>query len=287
MVKLYTQADIKEIMGRRKKTEVEKKKKPVNSEVRTLKTKATKKVVKDENYHITLSDDNVIDTVQHTTINFKHDFSRDLSKCNIKELFFALDDKHAIVRVDAAKRLHVLVSDDPVSYKKYIPNFIKALDNFEAQTRWEVLECLMCLVKVDPKSCSEAIEGAQRAMFEELNHVLTLNAYKFLAMLGASSVSNSKKVWPFIKDAITLFDGDLDYDKILLHTCLFAGGNISAPIKKELAEIVRFDAENTEGVIGYRAKCVLEFLKGKNRNLKNKVKAGTSKRKKDKSSKKE
>lgn len=119
---------------------------------------------------------------------------RDYTKLEGEELVKLMSGPSPVVRKNAAKALLLKVKESPDFYLKYIPDIIDALDRPEAQTRWECLDCLTILVSFDAKSCKDAIEGAEQALFDDKTSLIRENAVRFLSRYGAGSKQRSKEV---------------------------------------------------------------------------------------------
>ena len=147
----------------------------------------------------------------------------------------------------AARVLALVAQRDPEMLAPYIGDMIDALEVSEAQTRWEVLDALTCLVESHGKEVGAAYEGAETALFDELSSTLRFSAFRFLCSWGATDRGRSKKVWPLIDEAIQCYHGDLEYHDMLVCLHEFAQGKIEGGVAGELAARLKFDAENGKG----------------------------------------
>ena len=147
----------------------------------------------------------------------------------------------------AARVVALLAAQDAELLAPHIDALIDALYRPEAQTRWEVLDALTCLVPEHAKEVGAAFEGAEAALFDELSSTLRFSAFNLLATWGASERGRSKKVWPILDEAIQCYHGDLEYRDMLacLHT--FAEGKIAGEVAEELAGRLQFDAQSGKG----------------------------------------
>lgn len=147
----------------------------------------------------------------------------------------------------AARVVALLAAQDAELLAPHIDALIDALYRPEAQTRWEVLDALTCLVPEHAKEVGAAFEGAEAALFDELSSTLRFSAFNLLVTWGASERSRSKKVWPILDEAIQCYHGDLEYRDMLacLHT--FAEGKIAGEVAEELAGRLQFDAQSGKG----------------------------------------
>lgn len=161
----------------------------------------------------------------------------------------------------AARVVSLLGSQDPELLAPHIDALIDALYRPEAQTRWEVLDALTCLVPTHAKEVGGAFEGAEAALFDELSSTLRFSAFNLLATWGASERGRSKKVWPILDEAIQCYHGDLEYRDILACLMTFAEGKIAGEVAEELAGRLQFDAQNGKGAsIKARSAEIYDFL---------------------------
>ena len=63
--------------------------------------------------------------------------------------------------------LNQIAQVEPGVLAPRISDFVAALDNREAQTRWECLDALSALVPFDSRACDKAVNGAEVALFDE------------------------------------------------------------------------------------------------------------------------
>ena len=161
-----------------------------------------------------------------------------------------IDDLSARSRRKRQLAAHVvllLAEREPELLGDFIPELVEALENPEAQTRWEVLDALTLLVPEHAKEVGAAFDGAEGALFDELSSTLHLSAFRFLTTWGATERGRSKKVWPIVDEAIQCYHGDLEYREMLLCLHDFAQGKIEGGVAGELAGRLQFDAENGKG----------------------------------------
>ncbi len=160
-------------------------------------------------------------------------------------------------RQSAAQVLAFVAHTDASVLAPYTRDFVDALNRPEAQTRWECLDVLACLVEIDPKPCDKALAGAEAALFDEESGPVRLAAMRFLCRLGAVSRARSEKTWPLIDEAIQCYHGDLEFTDMLIAVAEFAKGTLSSKVKLQLAERMRFDAENGKGALKRRAAAIV------------------------------
>ena len=92
-------------------------------------------------------------------------------------------------RQQAAQVLAAVSHSDAAAVSGYSQIFVDALSRPEAQTRWECLDVLTRLCDVDASLCTDAIDGAENALFDEESGPLHLAAMRFLCKFGAISRS--------------------------------------------------------------------------------------------------
>ena len=84
---------------------------------------------------------------------------------------------------------------------------------------------------------------------------------RFLCKLGATTANRSEKVWPLIDEGIQCYHGDLEFNDMLVALLDFSKGKLAASVKKEFADRMSFDAENSKGTLKKRAQTIIENLK--------------------------
>lgn len=153
------------------------------------------------------------------------------------ELFKLMSGASRLKRKNAAKELSTRVKNQPEDYLDHIEEFVDALERPEAQTRWECLNALTHLVALKPDLCAKALEAAEEALFDDKASLLRLAAIRFICHYGALSIPRSKEAWPLVKEALSQFHGDIDFDQFLAFIVFFAKGKIALVIKKELTDL--------------------------------------------------
>ncbi len=173
----------------------------------------------------------------------------------------ALEGPSRLARQQAAAVMAVVVKEKPEVGAPYLSNIIDALNRPEAQTRWECLDALTELVGTDPRGCEKAVAGAEMALFDEDSGPLRLSAMRFLCRFGATTEKRSEKVWGLIDEGIDCYHGDVEFQARLVAVIDFSAGKLAPTVKEELAERMRFDAENGKGMLKKRAMQIEENLK--------------------------
>lgn len=179
----------------------------------------------------------------------------------IEEYVEALQTASRRERQHAASALFEIAKQDPTVLVSHIDIFIDSLNRPEAQTRWELLEALAILVDYDARACSKAIPEAEASLFDEESGLARLSAMRFLCKLGATTANRSEKVWPLIDEGIQCYHGDLEFNDMLVALVDFSKGKLADSVKKEFADRMSFDAENSKGTLGKRAQAIIDNLK--------------------------
>lgn len=179
----------------------------------------------------------------------------------IEELVETLQTASRRERQHAAAKVYEVTKQDPAVLVDHIDLFIDSLNRPEAQTRWELLETLTLLVDYDARTCAKAIPEAEASLFDEESGLVRLSAMRFLCKLGATTANRSEKVWPLIDEGIQCYHGDLEFNDMLVALMDFSKGKLSDSVKKEFADRMSFDAENSKGTLKKRAQTIIENLK--------------------------
>lgn len=161
-------------------------------------------------------------------------------------------------RQNAATALAAVAKAKPELLADHANDFVDALNRPEAQTRWESLDVLSCLVELESRTCDKAIPGAETALFDEDNGFVRLAALRFLAKLGATTENRSEKVWPLLDEAIQCYHGDYEFPDMLNAINEFAGGKLSENVRAELIDRMTFDATNGKGSLKRRAQQIID-----------------------------
>lgn len=176
----------------------------------------------------------------------------------LSELLDALQATSRRERQNAATALAEVAKAKPELLAGRTNDFVDALNRPEAQTRWESLDVLTCLVELESRACDRAIPGAETALFDEDNGFVRLAALRFLAKLGATTENRSEKVWPLLDEAIQCYHGDYEFSDMLTAINEFAGGKLSDTVRAELIDRMSFDATNGKGSLKRRAQQIID-----------------------------
>lgn len=179
------------------------------------------------------------------------------------ELVEALSGSSRRERQNAASVLAFLAKDHADLLLAHNAAIIDALNRPEAQTRWECLDILTCLVDLESRTCDKAVVGAETALFDEESGPVRLAAMRFLCKLGATTVNRSERIWPLIDEAIQCYHGDFEFQDMLIAVIDFSTGKLAPQVKEELASRMAFDAANAKGVLKRRAQQILDNVSEK------------------------
>lgn len=179
----------------------------------------------------------------------------------LQELIDSLAGSSRRERQNAAAALALVAQKDIDRVIPYHAELVDALNRPEAQTRWECLDVLTQIVPQDSRVCDKALPGAETALFDEKNGPVRLAAMRFMCKLGATTEARSERIWPFIDEAIQCYHGDLEYQDMLGAVVEFSQGKLSAEVKDQLANRVRFDAENGRGWLKRKSQSILNNVK--------------------------
>jgi len=186
----------------------------------------------------------------------------------LKKILLALSGDDRAQRVLAAQTMHTLAIKAPEVLKPHAADLIDALDRPEAQTRWEVLAALEKLVAVDARVIDKAIVPATTALHDEESGVVRLAAFRLLTAYGATTARRSERVWPLIEEAIRVYHGDPEFPAMLIGVIRLVSGEASDEVKLGAAERMTFDAEHGKGLLGRRARRIVECAPKKRRRKK-------------------
>ena len=179
-------------------------------------------------------------------------------KTALKKQIEAMSGSSRRERQIAAAVVYEVAKKDLNLVEPYTKDIVDALNRPEGQTRWEALMALTLLIPADSKECAKAIDSAEDALFEEGTGSLRLAAFTFLCEIGKTTAARSKNVWPVLDEAIQCYHGDVEFDDMLNSLVDFSCGKLDARVKEELAERMKFDAENSSGNLQAKSKQIIE-----------------------------
>ncbi len=180
---------------------------------------------------------------------------------SLEDLTSELDGTRRRLRQEAATEIARRAKEgDPNDLFDYAGDIIDGLERPEAQTRWELLDALSEMAKIDPGCIEEAFEGAEMSLFDEDSSIVRLAAFKFLSVWGASSSDRSDRVWKILDEAVQCYHGDHEYRDMLECLRRFAEGQISDLVADSLRDRVSFDAQSGQGYIKAYSKEIIETL---------------------------
>jgi hypothetical protein len=170
----------------------------------------------------------------------------------------ALAGEDRASRQAAADVVHEVALHQPALLKPYADELADALHRPESQTRWEVLGVFERLVTVDARLVDKALPGAEAALHDEESGVVRLAAFRLLCAYGATTEKRSERVWPLVDEAIRCYHGDPEFPAMLTSVFRLTSGNSADAVKLAAAERLAFDAENRKGLIGRRARQIVD-----------------------------
>lgn len=173
-------------------------------------------------------------------------------------VFHALAGDDRAQRTLAARVVHTIALKKPEVLVSYGAELADALDRPEAQTRWEVLGALEKMVAVDARAVDKAITSVTTALHDAESGVVRLAAFRLLCAYGATTAHRSEKIWPFIDEAVRVYHGDPEFPNMLSSVYRLVTGAASDEVKLAAVARMEFDAENSKGLIGRRAKQIVE-----------------------------
>ena len=182
-------------------------------------------------------------------------------EARISELVEMLGSGARRDRQHSATAIHEITKQKPEVLVEHIDAFIDALNRPEAQTRWELLEALTILIDYDARACAKAIPEAETSLFDEESGPVRLGAMRFLCKLGATTANRSDKVWPLIDEAIQCYHGDLEFNDMLIALMDLSKGKLSDNVRQAFLNRMGFDADNSKGTLGKRARTIVDNLK--------------------------
>ncbi len=166
------------------------------------------------------------------------------------------------IRQFSAAAIKEISSLNPEILIKYVSEIADGLHRPEAQTRWECLEALSYVARLDPPDLDEVIEGAETSLFDEESGMAHLAALRFLCAYGAHSAKRATMVWPLIEEGIQVYHGDPEFVDMLVSVEYFASGNIGKVVKEQVSSRMAFDASNYSGDVGRYAAQIVKLCKG-------------------------
>ena len=184
--------------------------------------------------------------------------NKTMSAAGVAALVDGLSASSRRHRQEVSQDIAAVAAKDPSLLAGHIDALVDALDRPEAQTRWEVLDALSTMTDAYADQVSAAFDGAEASLFDDASATVRLAAFLFLCRLGATSAESSDEVWPLLDEAIQCYHGDLEFQDMLAAVVDFSAGKLSSDVKSDLAERMKFDAENGRGALKRRASQIIE-----------------------------
>ncbi|MCL2750748.1 MAG: hypothetical protein FWE96_07105 [Coriobacteriia bacterium] len=178
-------------------------------------------------------------------------------------LIESLSSDQRRVRQFSAAAIKEVASQEPSVLVAHVSAIADGLHRPEAQTRWECLEALSFMARLDPPGLEEVIEGAETSLFDEESGMAHLAAMHFLCAFGAQSSKRAVLVWPLIEEGIQVYHGDPEFVDMLVSVEQFAAGKIGQATKQRLRARMEFDANNYMGPVGRLATQIVQHCEKK------------------------
>lgn len=177
---------------------------------------------------------------------------------SMRKLIDSLSASSRRERQVSSEAVYEIAKADISRIEPFTTDIVDALNRPEGQTRWEALMTLTLLIPTQGKECAKAVDAAEDALFDEGTGSLRLAAFIFLCEIGKTTATRSKNVWPVLDEAIQCYHGDVEFDDMLNALVDFSCGKLDASVKEELAERMKFDAENSSGNLQAKSKQIIE-----------------------------
>lgn len=197
-------------------------------------------------------------------LDIAHDDEEDLAHravgdpAALKALVDATSGENRRLRGRAAVALELVSREHADLLVPYTGDLADALHRPEARTRWSVLDAFTRIIGIDSRGTDKAVPGAEASLFDEESGQVRTSAFVFLTQYGSTTEMRSAKVWPLIDEAIQCYHGDPEFTDMLNATLLFASGKLAPEVRTELAQRMKFDAENSKGPLGRRARQIID-----------------------------
>jgi hypothetical protein len=85
-----------------------------------------------------------------------------------------------------------------------------------------------------------------------------LAAFRVLCAYGSTTAKRSERVWPLVDEGLRVFHGDPEFPAMLVGVVRLITGNASDDVKLAAAERMEFDAEHSKGLVGRRARQIVD-----------------------------
>ena len=183
------------------------------------------------------------------------------NKKYLEKLIDLLSGSSRSKRQQAASTILITAQMQPERLAEQSDAIFDALMRPEAQTRWECLRALACLVPTGLKLRKNEIALVEDALFDEDSGNVREAAFLLLCTYGATGKSASRHVWSLLDEAIQCYHGNPEFAAMLSSLIEFAKGKIDPEIKDALKKRMSFDAENGVGTHGMRSKQIVDACK--------------------------
>lgn len=181
---------------------------------------------------------------------------------NLPRLLEFLSGRDRKARQMAAHVIAELAREVPQVILPYVDDVVDAIERPEAQTRWEALDALTSMAKVDPDAAAKGFDGAETSLFDEESGLLRLTAFRYFTTLGGRC-GWAEKVWPLLDEALQCYHGDPEFPEMLDAVAEFAQADVTPEIRSALAGRMKFDAQSSKGALSHRAQQIIDMCKAK------------------------
>lgn len=182
----------------------------------------------------------------------------DVIRKHLGALVEALSRRDRKSRQQSAHAIAELAKVSPSDLLPYIDDIVDAIERPEAQTRWEVLDALTSLSRIDAQAAAKGFEGAEAALFDEESGLLRFTAFRYFAKL-AEDPTLSSRAWPLLDEALQCYHGDPEFAGMLDACVELAQKSVEPSVRIALAERMKFDAHSGKGPLSYRAKQIIDI----------------------------
>jgi hypothetical protein len=148
---------------------------------------------------------------------------------------------------------------DPKELLDFQAEIIDALDRPESLTRYNMLETILELSRLNPKIVITAFDPIEDCLYDEDSGTVRLYAFRVFAHYGATGTARSMKVWTDLSEAIRCYHGDPEFIPMLNEVITMLGGKVDQKVKDAAAELFAFDADNGKGTLKRKAAAITAF----------------------------
>lgn len=178
----------------------------------------------------------------------------------LQELIDRLNGSSRRHRQNAAATLAAVAALDSKALLPCQDVLIAALENSEAQTRWECIDALSRLLPEGLTVDDDLLDDVESALFDEESGLLRLAAMRFVCRYAVVAENGYATAWPMIDEAIQCYHGDPEFMDMLVAVAEMSEHELPEAIAHELASRMEFDAGHSRGMLKKRAQQILDNL---------------------------